>query len=120
MTRIYAELDRMGKGSANLITDEEKFDALRKKMNDISTALGGVWQGKDYDVFKQHAEAYLNSLIRVQNVMIYFSNKMNGKSKKYSSAYDQYKERIKRYEATIGDNTGTIVNPTALEIGDKE
>ena len=120
MTRIYAELDKMNKGSIKLIQDEEKFGSLRKEMNDIVTTLGTVWQGEDYKVFSEHAENYLNSLIRAQNVMIYFSNKMNRKTKKYTSAYDQYKERIKRYESSIGDNTAVNIVPNSLETGVKE
>lgn len=105
MTKIYAELDRMYDTSGKLINDEEHFDSIRKRMNSIVSALKNVWQGEDADVFYKHAEDYLNSLIKAENTMIYFSNKMNRKTKKYSSAYDEYKERIRRYEATIGDNT---------------
>ncbi len=120
MTRIYAELNRMGKGSSNLLSYEESFDSLRKGMNNIVTTLGTVWQGEDAKTFYEHAEDYLNSLIRAQNVMIYFSNKMNGKSKKYSSAYDEYKERIRRYEASLGNNDTVNIVPNSLEIGEKE
>ena len=105
MTKIYAELDRMYDTSGKLINDEEHFDSIRKRMNSIVSTLKNVWQGEDADVFYKHAEDYLNSLIKAENTMIYFSNKMNRKTKKYSSAYDEYKERIRRYEATIGDNT---------------
>ena len=120
MTRIYAELDRMSNASEKLIQDEEKFGSLRKEMNNIVTTLGTVWQGEDYKVFSEHAENYLNSLIRAQNVMIYFSNKMNRKSKKYSSAYDNYKERIKRYESTVSSNAAVNYHPESLVIGEKE
>ena len=121
MTRIYAELTRMGKGSERLIEQEERFGTIRKNMNGIVTNLGNFWQGEDAKTFYSHAEKYLDSLIRVQNVMIYFSNKMNGKSKKYSSAYDQYKERIKNYEASLVNNNATseVVNNDFV-IGEKE
>ena len=119
MTRIYAELDRMDKESRELITKEERYTSIRKKMENIVDVLKKVWQGTDADTFYSHAESYLNSLINVENTMIYFSNKMNRKTKKYSSAYDEYKDRIRKFESTIGDNTVSYTH-NSLEIGEKE